>query len=53
MFVTGNGEVSVVSDSECWLCLLQETVKFSARKIFRRSQNSVKCEGGKRKQRNI
>ena len=27
IFVTANGEVRVVSDSECWLCLLQQTVK--------------------------
>jgi len=53
MFVTANGEVSVVSDSECWLYLLQQMVKFSARKIFRKSQNSIKCEGGKKKTKDV
>jgi hypothetical protein len=40
--------VSVMSDSECWLCLLKKTVKILQGKLFKRSQNVLKSGGSER-----
>ena len=52
MFVTADGEVLimfVIADDEVSVMFVRAYGEVPARKIFRRTQNVIKCEGGKKK----